>query len=97
MNTESKQVLVEKNDSKIAVITVNKPKSLNALSVSVLENLRDILKGLENEDVLGIIITGSGDKSFVAGADIKEMLSMSKEDAIRFSSLGQEVTTLLES
>lgn len=96
MSTDNKFILCEIDEHKICTITFNNPKSLNALSVKVLQELKEALLGLNGQNVLGIILTGAGDKSFVAGADIKEMLSMSNDDASSFSLLGQEVTMLME-
>ena len=50
----------------------------------------------ENKRILGVILTGEGEKAFVAGADIKQMLEMSTSEAEKFSKLGQKVTTMME-
>jgi len=97
MNTNDELILSEIDEHKICTITFNNPKSLNALSVEVLGELKRALLRISEQDVLGVILTGAGEKAFVAGADIKEMLTMSNEDASRFSLLGQEVTLLMES
>ena len=97
MTTSSDQVLLNIDENKIATIIFNKPKSLNALSVDVLTLLKEHLTTIKNADVLGVIMTGEGEKSFIAGADIKEMLDMSNDQALEFSNLGQEVTCLMES
>ena len=97
MSTNESKVLVEIDDSRICTITFNNPKSLNALNSEILKLLKESLLSLKSKDVLGVILTGSGEKSFVAGADIKEMLSMETEGASQFSLLGQEVTSLMES
>ena len=97
MITNSDLILFELDKDKIATLTFNKPSSLNALSVDVLKVLKSHLINLNEQNIRGVILTGSGDKAFVAGADIKEMLSMSNEQALEFSSLGQEVTCLMES
>lgn len=65
-------ILVEQN-GKIARITINRPKQLNALNKETIAELHDAIKAADNDQNTGVIIlTGSGEKSFVAGADIKE-------------------------
>lgn len=81
---------------RIATITINRPKALNALSRAVLEDLRDVLAQIGADSSIDVIIlTGAGEKAFVAGADIAEMVDMSPEQALEFSRLGQQVTLLL--
>ncbi|NGM65877.1 enoyl-CoA hydratase/isomerase family protein [Sphingobacterium sp. SGR-19] len=76
---------------KTAYITVNRPDKLNALNTLVLKELAEILATLKaNDDVRGIILTGAGDKAFVAGADIKEFQEFSSDDAWQLSKSGQE-------
>ena len=95
---ESDLVKLEIDENRIGTITFNNPKSLNALNSLVLEAFNNVLIELkERKDVLGVIVTGEGEKAFIAGADIKEMLSMSNEEARSFSELGQQVTLLMES
>ena len=75
----------------IAVIKISNPKQLNALNENVLKDLDYALKKVENQNkVKVIVITGDGDKAFVAGADIKLMSKMSKEEAYNFSQKGQK-------
>ena len=58
----------------VATITINRPEALNALSTAVLKDLEGVLDQVEkNAEVYAVVITGAGDKSFVAGADIAEM------------------------
>ena len=96
INTEaSVELLID--DNQIATITFNRPKSLNALNREVLSSFKEALLSIrQNSNVLGLIITGTGEKSFIAGADIKEMLEMDISEAKAFSQLGQEVTCLME-
>ena len=62
-----------------AIITINRPKQLNALNQRTIEEINHALSTLsKNREVRGIIITGAGDKAFVAGADIKEFAHFSK-------------------
>lgn len=96
---EYETILVElKNE--ILYLTINRPDKLNALSDKVLKEMEDLLLALMrdiNDEFRGIIITGTGEKAFIAGADIKAMQTMSSGDAQAFCKLGQEVTQLLES
>ena len=81
----------------IAVIKISNPKQLNALNENVLKDLSNTLKKVENKnDVKVVIITGDGEKAFVAGADIKLMSKMSKEEAYNFSQKGQELFSKIE-
>ena len=58
--------------NQIAIITINRPKQLNALSLQVLSDLKKAFQTVQDNDQVGIIIlTGEGDKAFIAGADIK--------------------------
>jgi enoyl-CoA hydratase len=83
----------------LGILTVNRPKSLNALNTEVHTELREFLTALKNEkdfSIKGLVLIGEGEKAFIAGADIKEMLDMSAEQAKAFSRLGQEVSLLFE-
>lgn len=92
MNT----VLCEVNGH-VAVVTINRPAALNALSTEVLEDLQAVLKEVDaNKDVYAMIITGAGPKSFVAGADIAEMKDKTVEEAAAYSKLGNEVFRSIE-
>ena len=86
-------------DSGVLTLMVNKPKSLNALNSKVLVELDDCLSFLrqQRDTILkGMIFTGSGEKAFIAGADIKEMSAMGTLEGERFAVAGQKVTLLLE-
>ncbi len=83
-------------DEDVAILSINRPQALNALSVEVLKELDTALRNLEkDEDVFVIIITGEG-KAFVAGADIGEMRGMSLEEARKFSKLGSSIFRRIE-
>ncbi|AZO96378.1 enoyl-CoA hydratase-related protein [Halocella sp. SP3-1] len=91
-----KNIIVEKED-KIGYITINRPKSLNALNHNVLEELKKAFIQLDNdEDVRVLIITGAGEKAFVAGADINELEDISAIDAFEFMEYGQNIFNILE-
>lgn len=81
----------------IAIITINRPEALNAMNKVLVAELKEAMeKCVENDDVGVIVITGSGEKAFVAGADIKAMQKMSGRQALEFSREGQEMTMVIE-
>ena len=83
--------------NKVAVLTIDRPRALNALNSAVLDELESFAKQIgKKTDIYVLIITGAG-KSFVAGADIKEMVDFDKEQAEAFSKKGQRVFSLIES
>src|SRR5882757_2600450 len=89
-------ILFEKKDS-IAYITFNRPKVLNALNRKTVEELRDaLLDAREDSSVRVVILTGAGERSFVAGADISELAQRTPVDGKDFSLFGQSVFHLLE-
>lgn len=91
----SKTVLLEVKNS-IGYITINRPEALNALSSQVLTDLNDVLDQVENsEDIRVVIVTGSGEKAFVAGADIKEMDLMSPIQAFEYMTFANNTFTRL--
>lgn len=84
-------------ENSIATVIINRPKELNALNQEVLLELEATLNGLSvNEEAKVIIITGSGTKAFVAGADIAAMRIMNPDEARQFSQLGQRVLAKVE-
>src|SRR6202140_2264506 len=89
-------LLYEKRDG-IAYITFNRPKVLNALNRKTVEELRDaLLDARDDAAVRVLILTGAGEKSFVAGADIGELAQRTPVDGKDFSLFGQSVFHLLE-
>ncbi len=81
----------------ICSIVINRPEVLNALNQETLEELHlAIQECYKREDVKGIIITGEGDKAFVAGADIKEIAAIPHEKAFEFSKKGQDLFKTIE-
>ena len=90
-------LLLEKTEAGVAVLTVNRPKSLNALNTAVLKELDQALSELAADAaVRAVVLTGSGEKAFVAGADISEMAEMSPAAAREFSRLGSGVFRSIE-
>ncbi|MDY0131629.1 MAG: enoyl-CoA hydratase-related protein [Desulforegulaceae bacterium] len=77
---------------KVAFITFNRPKALNALNNALLKELKVALDTLDNnENIRVLVLSGSGEKAFVAGADISELQSMDPEQGRKFADLGQSV------
>src|SRR6266852_4993706 len=90
-------VLYEKKGG-IAYVTLNRPKVLNALNRRTWEELRAAFEDARDDaEVRGVILTGAGDKAFIAGADIGELAHVTAVEAEESSSFGQEVLTLIES
>src|SRR5579863_8946089 len=91
-----KNVLYEKKDG-IAYVTVNRPKVLNALNTPTWADLRQAFEHARNDTaVRGVILTGAGDKAFIAGADIVELAHVSAVEAEQSSRFGQGVLDLIE-
>ncbi|MHC2626139.1 enoyl-CoA hydratase/carnithine racemase [Bradyrhizobium huanghuaihaiense] len=89
-------VLYEKRGA-IAYVTVDRPKVLNALNVPTWQDLRTAFEAAQNDPaVRGVILTGAGDKAFIAGADISGLAQASAIEAEQSSRFGQEVLDLIE-
>ena len=79
------------------MLTLNRPQALNALNGEVLGELESFFTNLDLKKIRVLILKGSGEKAFVAGADIKEMLELSSAEAKTFSEKGQKAFSLIES
>jgi enoyl-CoA hydratase len=92
------QTLKYSADSLVALITINRPEKLNALSTAVLDDLRHLVSDLRvRDDIRVVVITGSGGKAFVAGADIAELAALNdSEEGREFSQNGQAIFSLIE-
>jgi enoyl-CoA hydratase len=97
--TEYETLLLEENDQ-VAILTINRPSKLNALNARVLSELLQAFRALEaappDKRVRAAILTGAGEKAFVAGADIAEMAGLSATQAYAFSSAGHQLGRLME-
>jgi enoyl-CoA hydratase len=92
-----KTLLLEQFDPGIQVVKINRPQALNALNSEVLAEMREALgRCAQDDSVRVVVLTGEGEKSFIAGADISEMASKNKAEGVEFSKLGHEVTKILE-
>ena len=81
----------------IAVATINRPKALNALNSQVLEDIDQLVEQVKADDeIRALVITGSGEKAFVAGADIGEMSTLTKAEGEAFGKKGNDVFRKLE-
>lgn len=84
-------ILIEKQDA-IAIVTINRPTKLNALNKATIQELHNGFKSLnEDKSVKAIIVTGSGEKAFVAGADISEFANFSVEEGGKLAAEGQRL------
>lgn len=93
---ELKNIILEK-EGHLAIVTINRPKALNALNSETLKDLDVVLEDLEKDsNIYSVILTGSGEKAFVAGADISEMKDLSEEEGKNFGLLGNRVFRRLE-
>lgn len=93
---ELENVILEK-EGHLAVVTINRPKALNALNSQTLKDLDTVLDDLEKDNnIYAVILTGAGEKSFVAGADISEMKDLNEAQGKEFGALGNKVFLRLE-
>ena len=93
---ELKNIILEKEEN-LAIVTINRPKALNALNSATLKDLDTVLEDLENDtNIYAVILTGAGEKSFVAGADIAEMKDLNEAQGKEFGELGNKVFLRLE-
>ena len=83
--------------NKVCILTINRPDQYNALNEDVLKELDKNIQCIENEkNCLAVILTGAGEKAFIAGADIKAMSQMDNRSAQTFSKLGQDLALRIE-
>ena len=80
----------------VGIITINREKALNALNSQVLEDLEKTFDAVDLDNVRCLILTGAGEKSFVAGADIGEMSTLTKKEAEAFGKKGNDVFRKIE-
>jgi len=93
----NKNLIIEDQEYGIRLIKINRPQALNALNSETIGELKRVLEETQsNSEVRVVVLTGEGDKAFIAGADIKAMKDLSPEQGIEFARSGQAVTALLE-
>jgi enoyl-CoA hydratase len=96
-NASADRVVLYEIKDGIAYITMNRPKVMNALNQKTFAELRSALERAQNDGaVRGVILTGAGDKAFIAGEDISELNGVSAVEAAAFTRFGQAVLDLLE-
>ena len=83
-------------DGMVGLLTINRPRALNALNSKVFDELDKTLDAIDTNKVRALILTGAGEKSFVAGADIGEMSSLTKKEGEAFGKKGNDVFRKLE-
>ena len=95
VNLETEFIKYEE-DGAISLLTINRPKALNALNSQVLDELDKTLDSIDINKIRVLIVTGAGEKSFVAGADIAEMSGLTKKQAEEFSKKGNDLFRKIE-
>src|SRR3972149_4095931 len=89
--------ILTKLDNSILTVTINRPDKLNALNLDTLSEIKvAISDAYDNNEVKGVIITGAGEKAFIAGADISEFTGLSVEKGKALAANGQEIFNLIE-
>jgi enoyl-CoA hydratase len=97
MSDKEYQLMIYEKKGRLATITINRPKVMNALNTQLAGEMRDALSDAEaDEDIRAIVITGAGDRAFCAGADIGELAVLGGIEARDFSLLAQSLTTQIE-
>lgn len=97
MTDVSRTIRLDREEDGIAVITINRPDKLNALNADTVSQLDAVLRDVAADDAIrAIIVTGAGEKAFVAGADIAELAQMGPVDGVKVSRAGQETFRFLE-
>ena len=85
-------------DGAVTIVTVNRPEALNALNLETIQELRSALQAVATDDsVRAVVLTGAGEKAFIAGADIKYMSTLTVLEARAWGALGHACASLLES
>jgi enoyl-CoA hydratase len=93
----SYEYLIYETRQNLAFLTINRPKVLNALNDATLDELRHVFLQIRQDDMVrAVIITGAGEKAFIAGADINEIAQQGPNDAMQRSTRGQHVFHLIE-
>ncbi len=88
-------VTVEQKDA-VTVVTIDRPQALNALNPEVLADLKAAFEGIDQNATRCVVRTGAGEKSFVAGADIGSMSTMTKAEGEAFGKLGNDIFLMIE-
>jgi enoyl-CoA hydratase len=97
MSDQNRTILLSREEDGIAIITTNRPDKLNALNAETIRQLDAVVREVRDDDgIRAVILTGAGEKAFVAGADIAELSRMGPMDGVQVSRDGQETFRMLE-
>ncbi|MDX1666974.1 MAG: enoyl-CoA hydratase/isomerase family protein [Saprospiraceae bacterium] len=97
MSHTYKTLLFEVDNRGIATLTINRPDKLNALNDEVLDELAEVFQSINiDKQINGVILTGAGDKAFVAGADIRELSNLDERSGRMKSQKGQQIFQSIE-
>jgi enoyl-CoA hydratase len=97
MADDSTTVQLKQGDDGVAVITISRPDKLNALNAATVARLDDVVRAVQGDDsIRAVVVTGAGEKAFVAGADIAELSRMGPVEGVHVSRAGQATLRLLE-
>ncbi len=89
------ETLLVSDEGPVRIVTINRPRVLNALNAQVVADLTACIEDTAGSDARGLLLTGAGDKAFVAGADIASMVDMTQAQALAFAGRGHAVGELL--
>lgn len=93
----SLETLLVERDGAVSVVTINRPKVLNALNRQTIAELEEVMRAAgQDDEVHAIVVTGAGEKAFVAGADINELAVLTPAEGQRHARRGQQVFDLIE-
>lgn len=90
------EFITYEQEGQVGIVTINRPKALNALNSQVLEEIEAAFKAIDLDAVRAVILTGAGEKSFVAGADIGEMSTLTKAEGEAFGKKGNDVFRMID-
>ena len=90
------EFITYEQEGQVGIVTINRPKALNALNSQVLEEIEAAFKAIDLDAVRAVILTGAGEKSFVAGADIGEMSTLTKAEGEAFGKKCNDVFRMIE-
>lgn len=91
------RTLMVETKEKLAIVTVNRPEALNALNREVIYELKDVTRSLSTrEDITVVVLTGAGEKAFIAGADLKYLSQLTPKEVFEFIREAQDLTFLME-
>ena len=84
-------------DGYVGIVTINRPEALNALNTQVLKDLEAVFDSIDLDETRAVVLTGAGEKAFVAGADIAAMCKMTKHEGYEFGKFGNDIFRKIES